>query len=119
MMPRKLTVRHCVQAMASTLLEGKCQPNGDDKAKYCKEVACKEYTTYDPEWTPCLEECTKQSSAKLTAAVKAVATIDIRVEEYCNGHDYMRTGETYLTQLYGYADSTQVDTTPEDTTQAS
>jgi hypothetical protein len=93
--------------MASVLLEGKCQPNGDDKMKYCEEVECVKYATYDPEWTPCLEECTKASSAKVTAAVESVATIDIRVEEYCNGHEGMKTGETYRTKLFGFAASTQ------------
>jgi len=89
-----------VKAMASVVLEGKCVPGGDDKVEYC-EGECKEYETYDEDWTACVAECTKSSSVKVTAAVKAVANIEIKSEEYCNGYDYLRTGETYLVKLNG------------------
>ena len=86
--------------MASVVLEGKCVPGGDDKAQYC-EGECVEHETYDDDWTACVAECTKSSAVKVTAAVKAVANIEIKSEEYCNGYDYLRTGETYLLHLSG------------------
>ena len=89
-----------MQSMASVVLEGKCAPGGDDKAQYC-EGQCAEHETYDDERAPCIAECAKLSSAKVTAAVKAVANIEIKSEEYCNGHDVLRTGETYLLHLNG------------------
>ena len=87
-----------MQSMASVVLEGKCAPGGDDKVKYC-EGQCEQYRTYDDKWNPCIAECTKKSAVKVTAAVKAVANIEIKSEEYCNGYDHLRTGETYLLHL--------------------
>ena len=62
---------------------------------------CEQYRTYDDKWNPCIAECTKKSAVKVTAAVKAVANIEIKSEEYCNGYDHLRTGETYLLHLSG------------------
>ena len=93
--------------MAKVSLEGNCAPSGSDKLEYCKTVECVKYTTYDPEWQPCLTECTKATDAAVHAALEASATINIKTQEYCDGYDSQRVGETYLTKLNGYATSTQ------------
>ena len=97
--------------MASVSLEGGCLPTAADKKEYCETQACKEYTTYDPLWKPCLEECIKNSDVSVTSALEAVATLSVTTREYCtedvNTRNYPRGGETYILKLNGEANSTQ------------
>lgn len=85
----------CVlQAIASIAVEQECV--SPDKAWCEQSCADVPYATSDPEWQPCLVECSKNSQAEVDAFASALARIDVNTEISCV-NDVDPVGSVYVT----------------------